>query len=160
MKYPALLALAISCGAAFVQAHAATPAGKFPMIWGLEDSGWKYAQAGDVEHYLALFYGGFSGWTCDYPVPMQKALMGAWVTKIRDQKLRLSYAIQRKDIEDFGDVVVVFYSTPMTIQYPDGHVTGKDQVYKFTHTWMKVGSSWQIISGMCGSLDTAPAPAK
>jgi hypothetical protein len=54
--------------------------------------------------------------------------------------------------EDFGTVVVVHYRTPMTYEYPDGRVVGKDQSYKFTHTWMRVGSDWQIVGGMCAPL--------
>ena len=34
----------------------------------------------------------------------------------------------------------------------DGHVEGLGRHYKITHTWMKVGDTWQIIGGMCGDL--------
>jgi len=39
----------------------------------------------------------------------------------------------------------------------DGSVKNAGREYKFTHTWMKVGSAWLIIGGMCGEL---PVDAK
>jgi len=48
--------------------------------------------------------------------------------------------------------VVVHYRSTMVSTYPDGRVEGRGQMSKFTHTWMKVGGSWQIIGGMCGRL--------
>ena len=81
-----------------------------------------------------------------------------WIQSLRDQKLRLSIALHREGIQDFGAVVVVHYSAPVITEYPDGRITGKDQLYKFTHTWMKVGSTWQIIGGMCAPLGVVLYP--
>lgn len=50
------------------------------------------------------------------------------------------------------DVAVVHYSTPLVYEYPDGRITGQDELLKFTHTWMRVNGQWQIIGGMCGAL--------
>jgi hypothetical protein len=48
----------------------------------------------------------------------------------------------------FGDVIIVYYRTPMACEYPQGHVTGRDRTVKLTHTWLHSGGDWQIIGGM------------
>jgi len=125
-------------------------------IWALEEAYWRYVQQGDVEGYLSLWHEDFIGWPCaaDSLHPVRKDAAGAWIRSIRDQRLRLSAALHREGTQDFGGVVVVHYSTPVITEYPDGRITGNDQLYKFTHTWMKVGPAWQIIGGMCAPLGT------
>lgn len=129
-------------------------------IWALEEAYWEYVRQGNVERYLTLWHQDFIGWPCtaNSPHPVRKDAARAWIQSIRDQKLRLSVTLYREGIQDFGGVVVVHYSSPVITQYPDGRVTGKNQSYKFTHTWMKAGSTWQIIGGMCAPLDVAPGP--
>ena len=56
-----------------------------------------------------------------------------------------------------AEVVVVHYSTKMTYEHPDGWVTSEHQLYKFTHSWMKTGSQWQIIGGMCAPFGSPQA---
>jgi hypothetical protein len=56
--------------------------------------------------------------------------------------------------EDFGAVVVAHYRFKKVDAYPDGRVEGRGRESKITHTWMRVGSTWEIIGGMCG--DVAP----
>jgi hypothetical protein len=43
------------------------------------------------------------------------------------------------------------YRTPMIYKYADGTVEGNGKTRKFTHTWLKVNGTWQIIGGMCGA---------
>jgi ketosteroid isomerase-like protein len=112
----------------------------------------------DVEGYLSLWHTDFIGWPCTPGCmhPARKDAAGAWIRSIRGRKLKLSVALQREGIQDFGGVVVVHYSAPVITEHPDGRVTGEDSRYKFTHTWLKTGSTWQIIGGMCAPLDAAP----
>jgi len=134
------------------------------QVWAIEDNYWKYVQRGDVENYQRLWNNNFSGWPCTDPLhpgtaaltPVGKDLIWKWVEQIRNQKVQFSYDLHEKSARDFGTVVVVYYTTPMVYKYPDGHVAGNGQVYKFTHTWMRVGTTWQIIGGMCGSLNRVP----
>lgn len=124
-------------------------------VWQMEDAYWRYVEAGDVDRYLTLWHEDFIGWPCAMNAmhPLGKESIGAWVEEIRDQKVKFAYRIQREAGQDFGAVVAVHYSTPMTYVYPDGRVTGEDQLYKFTHTWLWNGTGWQIISGMCAPLE-------
>lgn len=129
-------------------------------VWALEEAYWRHVRDGDVERYLNLWHEDFIGWPCtaDSRHPVRKDAAGAWIRDIREQKLRLAVSLQREGSQGFGDVLVVHYSTPVITEYPDGRVTGKDSLYKFTHTWLKADSTWQIIGGMCAPLDAAPQP--
>ncbi|HEX4300750.1 MAG TPA: nuclear transport factor 2 family protein [Gammaproteobacteria bacterium] len=127
-------------------------------VWALEAAYWRHVRESDVKGYLSLWHEDFIGWPCTAGSrhPVRKDAAGAWIEGIREQQLRLSVALRREGIQGFGGVVVVHYSTPVITEHLDGRITGKDQPYKFTHTWLKVGSTWQIIGGMCAPLSSAP----
>ncbi len=159
----AILPAVLIAGAAFARdedaamgrAHDDQPSPAVDSVWQMEDDYWSYVQAGDVDRYLSLWHEDFIGWPCAFEAlhPVGKDQISSWVERIRDQKLKLTYRIEPEAAQDFGHVVAVHYSTPMTYEYPDGRVTGQDQLYKFTHTWLWDGTEWQIISGMCAPLE-------
>ena len=126
-------------------------------VWAREQQYWHFVQTGDVDNYRALWDDGFRGWPCKAQHPATKATISDWVRDIRDQKVVFTYTVTREGAADFGDIVVVYYQTPMVYQYPDGRVVDRDRVFKFTHTWRRSGSTWLIIGGMCGELQqTSP----
>jgi len=122
-------------------------------VWAREDDYWRFAKAGDVERYVTLWHEKFIGWPCGADHPMRKPSIGAWVQKIRDEKIQVASMMTREGAEEFGTAVVVHYRFTRVDTYPDGRVEGQGVVSKITHTWMKVGPTWQIIGGMCGGLD-------
>lgn len=146
----------------FGRAQQATPsAGGSPRVeavWGREEEYWRLVQTGDVENYRALWDDGFRGWPCKAQHSTTKATITDWVREIRDQKVRFSYSLTREGAADFGDIVIVYYQTPMVYEYPDGRVVDRDRVFKFTHTWRKTGKTWRIIGGMCGELPPRTSP--
>ena len=121
-------------------------------VWSLEDDYWRFVKAGDVANYLTLWHKDFVGWPCHKDHPAGKSAIGDWVQEIRDKKIAFAADLTREAAQDFGNIVVVHYRSTMVSTYPDGRVEGRDQESKFTHTWMRVGSTWQIIGGMCGKL--------
>jgi hypothetical protein len=121
-------------------------------VWAREDDYWRFVKAGDVENYVTLWHEKFIGWPCDQDHPMRKSSIGGWVREIRDKKIAVTSVLTREGAEDFGAVVVVHYRFTKEDTYPDGRVEGRGRESKITHTWMRVGSTWQIIGGMCGSL--------
>jgi hypothetical protein len=123
-----------------------------PEVWAREEAYWRFVQAGNVDEYLTLWHERFVGWPCTAAHPATKASIGNCVRDIRDKKARFTYSLTREEARDFGSMVVVYYRTPMVWEYPDGRVEKRGDVFKFTHTWLKVGSTWQIIGGMCGAL--------
>jgi hypothetical protein len=121
-------------------------------VWALEDDYWRYVKAGDVESYVKLWHEKFIGWPCGKDHPLGKATIGDWVREVRDKKINVMVSLTREAAEDFGSIVILHYRFTRVDTYPDGHVEGRGHESKITHTWMKVGDTWQIIGGMCGSL--------
>lgn len=119
-------------------------------VWALEDAYWQYVQAGDVVSYRTLWHDRFVGWPCVTPHTATKDSIGNWVRRIRDEHIHLTFALRREGAADLGSTVIVYYSTPMLREYPDGRFEGRDTTWKFTHTWQRQGNRWQIIGGMCG----------
>jgi Domain of unknown function (DUF4440) len=127
-------------------------------VWKLEELYWRYVQAGEVDNYRTLWDEGFRGWPCKNQHTATKAEIGNWVRDIRDQKVKLTYSLTLDGAADFGDIVVIYYKTPVIYEYPDGRVVDRDKVFKFTHTWRKTGKTWLIIGGMCGELPPPTSP--
>jgi hypothetical protein len=121
-------------------------------VWAREDDYWRFVKAGDVESYVTLWHEKFIGWPCDQDHPMRKSSIGDWVREIRDKKIAVTSVLTREGAEDFGAIVVVHYRFSRVDTYPDGRVEGRGRESKITHTWMRVGSTWQIVGGMCGGL--------
>lgn len=150
---PALQLLVLtlaSPGDGAAQAEPTQPSAPVTAVWALEDAYWKYVKAGDVTSYRTLWDERFVGWPCVTAHPAGKDSIGNWVRRIRDEHIRLSSELKREAAADFGDLVVVYYSTPIIREYPDGHIEGRDTVWKFTHTWRLRNDTWQIVGGMCG----------
>jgi len=127
-------------------------------VWKLEEAYWRYVKAGDVEAYIALWHDDFVGWPCFSWTPTDKAGVGNWVREIRDNRWTLNYTFRPLASRTFGHVVVVHYAAEYVYDYGDGTRSGAGLWRKFTHTWKKVGDSWQIITGMCAAQEPAPAP--
>jgi len=121
-------------------------------VWAREAEYWRLVQAGDAEGYLTLWDDAFRGWPCAEPRPVAKDAVAGWVRDIRERKLRLGYKLTPEGAVDCGDVVVVYYRTPVVLEYPDGHAVNRRRVFKFTHTWRRSGGAWLIVGGMCGEV--------
>ena len=132
----------------------AKPSASIEAVWAREEQYWRLVAAGDIDTYRTLWNDDFRGWPCHTPHSATTATIGDWVRVIRDEKVRFGYTLTREGAADFGDIVVVYYQTPMVYEYPDGRVVDRDRVYKFTHTWRRTGDKWLIIGGMCGQLLT------
>ena len=155
-KVLALLLLGLSANAAqpAIDPIASSPpeSESVSQVWRREADYWRFVKAGDVDSYVALWHERFIGWPCGQDHPKRKASIGDWVREIRDQHIQVDSNLTREGSEDFGNVVVVHYRFTRVDTYPDGKVEGKGKESKITHTWMKVGDSWLIIGGMCGTL--------
>jgi Domain of unknown function (DUF4440) len=122
------------------------------QVWGREADYWRFVKEGDVENYVSLWHDRFIGWPCGQDHPKRKVSIGDWVREVRDKHIQVDSTLTREGAEDFGNVVVVHYRFTRVDTYPDEKVEGKGKESKITHTWMRVGDSWLIIGGMCGTL--------
>lgn len=121
-------------------------------VWQREADYWSYVKAGDATSFESLWHKDFIGWPCGKEHPLRKTSIGDWVRTIREKRIRVDSTLTHEGAEDFGSVVIVHYRITRVDTYPDGHVEGQGKESKITHTWMKVGDTWQIIGGMCGTL--------
>jgi hypothetical protein len=162
LSYAAIVILSIVSMVSFAHAQRATPNGslnpRVEAVWKREELYWRLVKAGDVDGYRALWDDGFRGWPCKLQHTATKVHITDWVQEIRDQKPKFTYSLTREGTADFGDIVVVYYRTPITYEYPDGRVVDRDKIFKFTHTWRKTGKTWLIIGGMCGQLPPQTNP--
>ena len=124
-------------------------------VWLREADYWRFVKAGEVENYISLWHDNFIGWPCGQEHPLRKASIGDWVREVRDKHINVAYNLTREGAEEFGNIVVVHYSFTRVDTYPDGHVEGRGKLSKITHTWMRIGDTWQIIGGMCGIMSDA-----
>lgn len=157
MNLAALLVLSGSlvAGAGLADGQLSSPSNPseaISQVWGREDDYWRFVRAGDVESYVALWHDKFIGWPCGQEHPKRKESIGDWVREVRDKRIKVTSDLTREGAEDFGTIVVVHYRFTRVDTFPDGHVEGEGKVSKITHTWMKVGETWVIIGGMCGTL--------
>lgn len=144
--------LAVGAHGAPAAAAPSTEDPRVSEVWGREADYWRFLKAGDVDSYVSLWHEKFIGWPCGQEHPKLKASIGDWVREVRDERISVAAELTREGAEAFGDVVVVHYQFTKVDTYPDGHVEGLGERSKITHTWMKVGGTWQIIGGMCGAL--------
>ena len=133
-------------------ASAVADSNSLSLVWQRETDYWRYVKAGDAESFESLWHKDFIGWPCGQEHPKRKASIGDWVRNIRAKHIQVASTLTREGAEDFGNAVVVHYRITRVDTYPDGKVEGKGKESKITHTWMKVGDSWLIIGGMCGTL--------
>ena len=128
-------------------------------VWQLEQDYWRYVSTGDVDAYVKLWHEDFVGWPCFELEPKGKTDIGSWVRDIRDKQWKLTYELKPLANQAFGDnVVVVHYAAEYVYDYGDGTRSGAGLWRKFTHTWMRMGDSWQIVGGMCAAQEPVKAP--
>jgi len=128
-------------------------------VWQLEEDYWRYVSTGNIDSYVTLWHDDFVGWPCFEWTPARKGDIGKWVRDIRDNKWKLTYQLKPLEMQEFGgDTVIVHYAAEYVYDYGDGTRSGVGIWRKFTHTWMRVGDSWQIIGGMCAAQEPVKAP--
>jgi hypothetical protein len=157
-RHAVTLAVLLAVGAGHVTKAAEQPSAASPSIstvWQLEDDYWRFVRAGDVDRYVLLWHDQFIGWPCGRAHPARKDAIGDWVREVRDKRIAVAVDLTREGAQDFGNIVVVHYRFTRVDTYPDGRVEGRGTSSKITHTWMKVGDTYQIVGGMCGTLPDA-----
>ena len=116
-------------------------------VWKLERSYWEDVKALDFTSYRDLWHPNFVGWPYVSPEPVRKDHITDWITANTSKGLHLaSYSIKRGDSQTTDNLIVVHYWVTSVWADKDGR--GEANTLRITHTWIKIGSTWQIISGM------------
>ncbi|MDH5382949.1 MAG: nuclear transport factor 2 family protein [Cyclobacteriaceae bacterium] len=123
-------------------------------VWELEERYWELVKKGDVDNFLKLWHEGFTGWGCGMVNTFNKKRVEDWVKAVRDDDIELTYEIDRESVKEYGDVIIAYYSSIYYEYNPkDNSYWGKENTWKVTHTWKRMGDTYQIIGGMCGVLE-------
>jgi len=121
-------------------------------VWKLEHSYWEDVKALDLARYRELWHPNFLGWPFVSPRPVGKDHITDWITANTTKGLHLeSYSLKPGASQPSENLVVVHYWVTST--WADKDHKGDPHILRITHTWIKTGKGWQIISGM-----SAPEP--
>jgi len=127
-------------------------------VWNLEHSYWKYVQALDLKNYKALWHPNFVGWPQYSSVPAHKDHIADWIGAYTSKGLHLkSFQLKPAASRQTGDIVVTHYWLTSVWSGKDGDQPPSTS--RITHTWIKVGDTWQILAGM-SAPEPKPEPAK
>ncbi len=128
-------------------------------VWKLEQSYWEYVTALDVPGYKSLWHKDFVGWPSTAPAPMGKDHIGDWVEEERVAQNKLQcYKLEHAGFTQAGEIAVAYYYLTEHWLDKGGNTTkGQPRTIKVTHTWLRMGGSWQIIGGMAGVIETRHA---
>ena len=142
-----VVALMLSVGRAFAEKESANER----AVWQLEQSSWKYVQAGDLETYRKLWHPNFVGWPNSSARPKRKDHFTDWIANYTKKGLRLKpYDLEPAASQATGDVVVTHYW--ITDRWVDKEGDGESETDRITHTWIRTPGGWQIIGGMSGTV--------
>ncbi len=120
-------------------------------VWKLEHQYWAYVQAFDLDGYRTLWHPDFLGWPSMSPEPVGKANITGWIADYEKKGLRLdSFAIRPTGTRTNSTGIVVFYV--ITAQWVGKNGQGEPSISRITHTWVRSGTTWQIVSGMSAAI--------
>jgi ketosteroid isomerase-like protein len=149
---PPLIASPIADSSA--RARTADSAKEEAQVWNLEKAYWEYVKANDLEKYRALWHDDFVGWPSVSAAPVRKDQITEWITNNTSKGLKLqSYAIEQLAVRVTGDVAIDHYRIKANwAKVETGEVLQADAP-RITHTWIRIGNTWQIIGGMSGPVN-------
>jgi ketosteroid isomerase-like protein len=162
---PRTLAIALSllapaatalCSAKPMSARAATAE---RTIWNLEHAYWRFVERGDLTDYSNLWAMDFLGWPADSPTPVGKAGITDWITTEMRKGWKFKVTrFQPAAIEDAGPVISVCYWVRGEWLDKKGERAG-GFTSRITHTWLRSGNRWSIVSGMSMRVPESALPA-
>lgn len=123
-------------------------------VWKLEIAYWEHVKNNDIAAYRALWDERFVGWPRFSETPLGKKNIHGWIGQYHsDSSKKLDYELTVGSVRAYGDVVAAHYLVRFFLLSVDtGEKIGADRVSRITHTWQRRGDTWQIVSGMSGSL--------
>lgn len=152
-----LLSLVAAClivaAAAAAQSKEMSAAEK--EVWQLEEDYWKFAQAYDLQSYRTLWHEEFVGWPRSEATPVGKSKIGGWLERRQNAGQTLRYKLRREAVRQIEGAVVAHYVVVMEWVAKDGKAESESS--RITHTWVKVGGRWKIITGMSAPVEKPPA---
>ena len=123
------------------------------QVWQLEKAYWEYVKGNDLEKYRTLWHEDFVGWPFISAGPVRKDHITDWITANTSKGIKLqSYSIEQPAIQITGQIAVNYYRINATWANGEGAQIRTDR-FRITHTWIRSGSTWQIIGGMSAPVN-------
>ena len=142
--------LALICASQLIASEASDET----QIWNLEKAYWEYVKANDLEKYRALWHDDFVGWPSVSATPVRKDHITDWITNNTSKGLELqSYTIEQLAVRVTGNVAIDHYRIRMNWAKGDSSDVSQTDTVRVTHTWMRIGNTWQIIGGMSAPVN-------
>ena len=142
--------LALICASPLIASEASDET----RIWDLERAYWEYVKANDLEKYRSLWHENFVGWPSVSATPVRKDHITDWITSNTSRGLKLqSYAIEQLAVRVTGDVAIDHYRIKADWAKGDTADVSQTDAVRITHTWMRIGNTWQIIGGMSAPVN-------
>jgi ketosteroid isomerase-like protein len=121
-------------------------------VWQMEEAYWKDVKDLNSDHYATLWHENFLGWPRDRDRPVSKnELMQFAKQKMLESHIN-SYEFLSKGVTVVGNAGVTQYSVKVLRTKIDGQT--ETFTSRVTHTWLKTGSTWQIIGGMSAPYES------
>ena len=123
-------------------------------VWDLENAYWEYVKSNDITGYRTLWDENFVGWPGFSRMALEKDVIHTWIPRLHANPAeKYDYTLTLNAVRSFGDVVVAHYLVKTTYSAADTGAKIRDGgTSRITHTWQRRGESWQIITGMSGTL--------
>jgi hypothetical protein len=122
-------------------------------VWQMEETYWKDVKESNAEHYASLWHPSFLGWPRDRDRPVGKKELTEGTAKKMAASHVASYEFLSKGVTVVGNVGVTQYSVRATrVEKAGANVIYTSRV---THTWLKAGSTWEIIGGMSAPYESS-----
>ncbi len=126
-------------------------------LWKLERAYWQYVEANDLKSYANLWHENFLGWPSVSAAPVHKDRITDWITNQTSKGLTFKAGeFKPADLKVTGDVASCCYW--ITLHWLDRDGNGTPSTIRITHTWLRTGGEWRIVSGM--SMPEPKAAAK
>ena len=143
-----LLLLFVVCTSAMAQQSADEQ-----TVWKLEHDYWNYVKAFDLDGYRTLWHKDFTGWPYMSATPVHKDHITDWLTDYKNKGQHVeSFVLKPAASRANPNGVVTFYT--ITEHLLDKNGKAETSTARITHTWIKSGNTWQIISGMSSAVGT------
>lgn len=123
-------------------------------VWALEEAYWQYVQSNDIQGYRSLWDDRFVGWPGFSRTPVDKASIHKWIAQYHDDDAEyFDYELTPESIRAYGDVVAAHYLVRYAMRTVEtSEMIGQPAESRITHTWQRRGDTWQIVTGMSGTL--------
>lgn len=126
-------------------------------VWALEEAYWEYVQSNDIHAYRSLWDERFVGWPGFSRTSVDKASIHKWIAQYHDDDAEyFDYELTPESIRAYGDVVAAHYLVRYSLRTVEtSEIIGQPVESRITHTWQRRDDTWQIVTGMSGTLIAA-----